>query len=459
MRRRFITLLANQGPSDTTAPTMVITCAQTSPSATTPLNFTFTADENTTDFDINSITVGGVGGTKSNFAGSGMVYTCDIAPTSSGAMTVDVAAGAFHDSAGNGNTAATQFTITFILILWKDEFATPTAAPLTSPRTAEVGTSVITDTGSAMPITANGLELTVVTGANADPRILTQSSYARAAGLALFGKIKDAGNSGLGFRETNTAAPDFASIVLSDLSSVPGIYLQLSGSHTLGYLVTGGSTNKCAIILRSTGMYYVINEKLIFVSTFSNASPLYAGYGVANVAGGIADYLRLAQLATPWTGDYGPGSLVVSGNIGAGQTFTHEADFLAYCTLTDNGSAGATTIDFRKQDANNYGQLSVSNDGSAALNEVVGGTPTTRRTAAAGTFANGERICIQAIGTSIRIFDAGAQQIYYASASNFATATSGVFSALATDAVLANLELYPVNLSGAALGVLRAVDP
>jgi hypothetical protein len=95
---------------DTTAPTVVITCAQSSPSATTPLNFTFTLSEVATDFAIGGITVGGVDGTKSNFAGSGTSYTCDIAPTSAGSMTVDVAAGAFHDAVGNGNTAATQFS-------------------------------------------------------------------------------------------------------------------------------------------------------------------------------------------------------------------------------------------------------------------------------------------------------------------------------------------------------------
>jgi hypothetical protein len=109
MRRRFITLIANQGPSDTTAPTVTITCTQTGPTATSPLNFTFTLSEVSTDFALADITVGN--GTAGNFAGSGTSYTCDVTPTAGGAVTVDVAADAFHDAAGNGNTAATQFTI------------------------------------------------------------------------------------------------------------------------------------------------------------------------------------------------------------------------------------------------------------------------------------------------------------------------------------------------------------
>jgi len=55
---------------DATAPTVVITCAQSDNTSVTPLNFTFMLSEVATDFAIGDITVGGVGGTKSNFAGS-----------------------------------------------------------------------------------------------------------------------------------------------------------------------------------------------------------------------------------------------------------------------------------------------------------------------------------------------------------------------------------------------------
>jgi len=101
--------LEEEGVSDVVAPTVTITCTQSSPSSASPLNFTFTLSEASMDFTINSITAGK--GTKSNFAGSGVSYTCDLAPDYSGSATMDVAGGAFHDAAGNGNTAATQFVM------------------------------------------------------------------------------------------------------------------------------------------------------------------------------------------------------------------------------------------------------------------------------------------------------------------------------------------------------------
>jgi hypothetical protein len=120
MRRRFITLIANQGPSDTTAPTVTITCTQTGPTATSPLNFTFTLSEVSTDFALADITVGN--GTAGNFAGSGTSYTCDVTPTAGGAVTVDVAADAFHDADTNtfsdaaGTTPATADDTTVLCL-------------------------------------------------------------------------------------------------------------------------------------------------------------------------------------------------------------------------------------------------------------------------------------------------------------------------------------------------------
>jgi hypothetical protein len=102
-------LFFSGGPSDTTRPTCVITCAQTGPTAVTPLNFTFTFSETVTGFTLGDITAGG--GTAGNFAGSGAVYTADITPDQSSAVTADVAEGVCTDAAGNTNEAATQLKV------------------------------------------------------------------------------------------------------------------------------------------------------------------------------------------------------------------------------------------------------------------------------------------------------------------------------------------------------------
>ena len=72
----------------------------------------FTSSKATTNFVIGDITV--VGGALSSFnAASSTVYTATFTPSGNGAKTIDVAGGAFTDSVGNNNTAATQFNWTY----------------------------------------------------------------------------------------------------------------------------------------------------------------------------------------------------------------------------------------------------------------------------------------------------------------------------------------------------------
>ncbi|MDP6770782.1 MAG: Ig-like domain-containing protein, partial [Anaerolineales bacterium] len=78
--------------------------------ATLPL--IFTSSEATTDFAVGDITV--TNGALSDFAAtSSTVYTATLTPDAVGEATIDVAAGTFHDAAGNDNTAATQYTWTY----------------------------------------------------------------------------------------------------------------------------------------------------------------------------------------------------------------------------------------------------------------------------------------------------------------------------------------------------------
>ena len=75
------------------------------------IDLTFTSSESTTEFIESDISV--TNGQLTNFSGSGAVYTATFTPTGTGACTIDVAAGAFTDAAGNTNTAATRFNLTF----------------------------------------------------------------------------------------------------------------------------------------------------------------------------------------------------------------------------------------------------------------------------------------------------------------------------------------------------------
>lgn len=94
---------------DTSAPTVTIT-DNISGSAAGDIKYTFTFSEDVTGFDRNDVIISV--GTKGAFtATSARAYTLVISPpVGSGNLTVDVAAGAATDLAGNSNSAATKNT-------------------------------------------------------------------------------------------------------------------------------------------------------------------------------------------------------------------------------------------------------------------------------------------------------------------------------------------------------------
>jgi hypothetical protein len=110
--RRFLILMASGGPSDTTRPTVAITSAAATITAAA-FTATFTFSEDVSGFELGDITV--ANGTAGTFGTtSASVYTAVITPTATGTVTVDVAEGVAQDTAGNTNTAATQFSILYI---------------------------------------------------------------------------------------------------------------------------------------------------------------------------------------------------------------------------------------------------------------------------------------------------------------------------------------------------------
>ena len=104
---------------DNIKPTMTITSSTVSNGETTKdasISLTFISSKTTTNFVIGDISV--TGGTLSNFTGSGTTYIAILTPTGSGSLViqetkVNVAEGAFSDSLGNSNIAATQFNWTY----------------------------------------------------------------------------------------------------------------------------------------------------------------------------------------------------------------------------------------------------------------------------------------------------------------------------------------------------------
>ncbi len=135
---------------DTTAPTVTISSSATDPTGTSPIPVTIQFSEEVTGFIAPDITP--INGTVNSFTEVDFdTYTFDLVPASQGTVTVDVAAGVAVDAAGNGNTAAAQFSIVY-----------GSAPAITSADnvTFEVGTSgsfTVTTTGyPARTITRGG---------------------------------------------------------------------------------------------------------------------------------------------------------------------------------------------------------------------------------------------------------------------------------------------------------------
>ncbi len=102
---------------DKTAPTVTLTSPAPDPTDASPIPVTAQFSETVTGFNASDILPGN--GAVSNFvAVDGDTYTFDLTPSAPGLVTADIAAAAASDSAGNGNTAATQFSRTFIYNLF-----------------------------------------------------------------------------------------------------------------------------------------------------------------------------------------------------------------------------------------------------------------------------------------------------------------------------------------------------
>lgn len=94
---------------DVTAPTVSLATTSSSPTKESTIPVTITFSESVTGFESGDVTVSG--GTIANFSGSATSYSFDLVTSADGMLTVDVGSNVATDAAGNGNTAATQFTV------------------------------------------------------------------------------------------------------------------------------------------------------------------------------------------------------------------------------------------------------------------------------------------------------------------------------------------------------------
>ncbi|MCD4834673.1 MAG: Ig-like domain-containing protein [Bacteroidales bacterium] len=97
---------------DISVPTVTITSTESDPTNVSPFEVSIEFSEVVTGFEIGDITVGNGAAGNLNTSDN-ITFIADITPTADGLVTVDVAADVATDAADNGNTAATQFSITY----------------------------------------------------------------------------------------------------------------------------------------------------------------------------------------------------------------------------------------------------------------------------------------------------------------------------------------------------------
>ena len=92
-----------------------MTSLASDPTNTSPIPVTVQFSETVTGFLAGDIIPGN--GSVGNFvAVDGDTYTFDLTPSGQGLVTADIVAGMASDSAGNGNTIATQFSRTYTVV-------------------------------------------------------------------------------------------------------------------------------------------------------------------------------------------------------------------------------------------------------------------------------------------------------------------------------------------------------
>tara|TARA_B100000941_G_scaffold174098_1_gene124263 strand:- start:65684 stop:77833 length:12150 start_codon:yes stop_codon:yes gene_type:complete len=97
---------------DKTAPTPVISSAESDPTNSDPISFQVDFGESVTGFVEGDIVVGN--GTVTALTGGAVgLYNLTITPSANGAVTVDIAGSVATDVAGNNNNAAVQFSIDY----------------------------------------------------------------------------------------------------------------------------------------------------------------------------------------------------------------------------------------------------------------------------------------------------------------------------------------------------------
>lgn len=240
--------------NDETAPTVALTTTSPDP-VSGAFTVTATFSEDVAGFEVGDFTIGN--GAASNFVTtSGSVYTALVTPAADGAVTVDVAANVATDTAGNGNVAAPQFTIT-------NDQTRPTVAMSSSSPDPVSGAFTLTATFSEDVTGFDLTDLTIGNGAGSAFNAVSGSVYTAlitpaadgpvTVDIAADAAIDDAGNGNVAatqFSITNDETPPTVALTTASTQPVPATFTltatfseSVTGFELADFVVTNGAAS------------------------------------------------------------------------------------------------------------------------------------------------------------------------------------------------------------------------
>ena len=262
--------------------------ASGSSTATSPIPFSISFSENVSGLLIGDITV--TNGTKSALSGSGAgPYTFTVTPTAPGAVTVNIAAGVATDAGSNGNTAATQFSITYAPVT--------TAAPtVTNPTNGSSDTdttptySGTAPNGSTVTVYVNGVSIGTVAANGAGNWSKTQSPALADGTYTVYATAQTTGQLVSANSNTNTFTIDNVDPTVS-ISSSAGANGSTTSTNPIPFTVTF-SENVSGLVISDITVSGGTKSALTTVSgsqyTFT-VTPGGAGLITVNIVANRAD--------------------------------------------------------------------------------------------------------------------------------------------------------------------------
>ena len=293
---------------DNTAPTVTISGVSDTSAAAFTATITFT--EPVTGFVEGDITLANA--TASAFtATDAMIYTALITPTADGAVTVDVAANAATDAAGNGNAAAVQVSSVFdstaptvMSIVRQTPASSPTNADsltwrvMFSENVADVNAADFTVSGTTATLTVSEVTASTVFDVKADGGDLASLDATTALSFASGQDIAD--TTGNELTNTTPSGTNDNNYVLDNTAPTAPTYTA-PGSLKVGAAITSMSP------MGASG----VNEY--------SASGLPTGLSIDDVTGVIS--------GTPSAADTGAASVTVMVSDTAGNSATVDITF------------------------------------------------------------------------------------------------------------------------------------